>query len=89
MVGKKFQLMADTFFCAGFGSVQFWGAQSTVLLPDMMSVFDEAFIVSILNNDHCQWWNGKLKNIAEDKMQTLCARRQYPRWWKKIVNNRK
>jgi hypothetical protein len=42
--------MADKFFHAGYGSVQFRGAQSTVLLSNMLSEFDEAFIVAVLHN---------------------------------------
>jgi hypothetical protein len=51
----KFELMADKFFRAGYGSVQFQGAQSTVLLSDMLSEFDEAFIVAVLHNSFEQW----------------------------------
>jgi hypothetical protein len=42
--------MADTFFRAGFGSVQFRGSQSHMLLSVMTTEFDEAFIISILHN---------------------------------------
>jgi hypothetical protein len=51
----KFEFMADTFFRAGFGSVQFRGSQSHMLLSVMMTEFDEAFIISILHNAFDRW----------------------------------
>jgi hypothetical protein len=47
--------MADTFFWAGFGSVQFQGSQSRILILDFMTEFDEAFIVAILHNGFDRW----------------------------------
>jgi hypothetical protein len=52
---NKFEFMADTFFRAGFGSVQFRGSQSNMLLSNLMTEFDEAFIVSILHNGFNRW----------------------------------
>jgi hypothetical protein len=52
----KFEFMADTFFRAGFGSVQFRGSQSNMLLSVLMTEFDKASIISILHNgfDRCR-----------------------------------
>jgi hypothetical protein len=52
---EKFNLLADTFFRAGFGSVQYRGAQSNMLLSEIMTEFDEAFIVAILHNGFDRW----------------------------------
>jgi hypothetical protein len=51
----KFEFMADTFFRAGFGIVQFRGSQSNMLLSVLMTEFDEAFIISILHNAFNRW----------------------------------
>jgi hypothetical protein len=52
---EKFEFMADTFFCPGFGSVQFRGSQSNTLLSILMTEFDEAFIFSILHIGFERW----------------------------------
>jgi hypothetical protein len=52
---QKFEFMADTFFCAGFGSVQFRGLLSRILISDFITEFDEAFIVAILHNGFDRW----------------------------------
>jgi hypothetical protein len=51
----KFEFMADSFFRAGFGSVQFRGLRTNMLLSVMMTEFDEAFIVSLLHNGFDRW----------------------------------
>jgi hypothetical protein len=47
--------MADSFFRAGFGSVQFRGLRTNMLLSVMMTELDEAFIVSLLHNGFDRW----------------------------------
>jgi hypothetical protein len=92
----KFELVADKFFCAGYGSVQFQGAQSTVLLSDMLSEFDEAFIVAILHNSFERWvQEGKIiaegrevdsKKLVKTKwMNTGAAAKKYEGWVKEGV----
>lgn len=51
----KFKIWADHFFRVGYGSADFRGAQSNMLLSDFLTVFDEAFIVAVVHNGFERW----------------------------------
>lgn len=52
---EKFSLWADNFFRAGYGTVQYRSKVTTNKMSELISVYDEAFIVSVVHNAFERW----------------------------------
>lgn len=51
----RFSLWVDTFFRGGFGTVQFRSQIATKTVSEIMTVYDEAFIVCVIHNAFDRW----------------------------------